>query len=248
MNASNFPLGTLVGITTYAGNYETRLILRKTLRHFRWRNGPDVPLLVVSDGPILDSEIYRYADYVLCRPGPSGLQQGELENLRLMVDFAHGRGYRYLVKSAGDVIMNRPEWIRTALEFLLSKGRRILSTHWFHNDSWVVGTKFFVADVDFLRQVLPEKVTAANLEVMLTESIRRHYPLEEIASLINSNTGEAHEVEGELAEWQWEHAHRLYKFRHLDDETDLIERIGHRYFLYPALRLVRQLHRSLKRD
>lgn len=240
------PRKILVGLTTYSGNYETRLILRKVLRHFRWRNGRSVDLLVVSDGPILDPDVYRYADYVLCRPGPSGLQRGELDSLHLICDFARGKGYDYVLKTAGDVILNTPDWVHKVVGMLRDKKRKILSTHWFTPTSWTVGTKFFAAEVEFLEQVLPTAMDSPYLEDVFTQSISRHFVIENVAHLIDSPTGEFHEVRHELAAWQWEHAHRLYKFRNLDDPTSLWESLVHRCCLYPALRVQRQLRRTFE--
>jgi hypothetical protein len=248
MMSDDFPANTLVGVTTYAGSLETRLILKKVLRHFRWRNGGDVRLLVVSDGALRDTKTRSYADHVLARPKRSGLQEGELESLRQMAEFAEREGYRYLVKIGGDVIMNRPDWVSTVVSLLRSQNRRILSTHWFENNSWVVGTKFFATEVAFLRQILPDKMDAPLLETVFTESIKRHYPLEEVAYLINSNTGEANEVENELEEWQWEHAHSLSKFRNLDADASAMEKTASRGVLYPALRLLKNLGRAKRKS
>ena len=238
------PARILVGLTTYAGNFETRLILRKVLRHFRWRNGARIDLMVVSDGPVLDPQVYEYASHVVSRPGPSGLQQGELDSLHLIADFARCRGYDYVLKTSGDIILNVPDWANRVVGLLRGRQKRILSTHWFSPASWVVGTKFFAADVDFLAQSLPASLDQEGLEETFTASIRRHFRIEEVACLIDSTTGEAHEVGNELRDWQWEHAHRLYKFRNLDDPSSLWEMIGHRRCLYPALRVRRQIMRS----
>ncbi|MDP2828655.1 MAG: hypothetical protein Q8O37_08615 [Sulfuricellaceae bacterium] len=234
----------LVGITTYAGNFETRLILRKVLRHFRWKNGSSIDLLVVSDGPIFDPDIYRYADYVFCRPGPSGLQQGELDSLHLILDFARSRGYDYILKSTGDVILNTSDWVLKVVEMLCEKQRRILSTHWFTAESWITGTKFFAADVDFIERVLPTEMDSPYLEDVFTRSICKNFKIEDVAYLIDSTTGESHEVKHELSAWQWEHAHRLYKFINLDDPTSLVEKVFHRRCLYPALRIQKQFMRT----
>lgn len=239
-----FPRKILVGLTTYAGNFETRLILRKTLRHFRWRNGPSIDLMVVSDGPVLDPHVYRYANYVVSRPGPSGLQRGELDSLHLIADFARSRGYDYVVKTSGDVILNAPDWANEVVGLLCDKQKRILSTHWFSPASWVVGTKFFAADVAFLAQVLPTAMDPEGLEETLTRRICKHFPIEEVAYLIDSTTGESHEVKHELLDWQWEHAHRLYKFRNLDDPSSVWEMICHRRCLYPAMRIQKQIKRT----
>lgn len=237
----------LVGITTYAGDLENRIILRRILRHLRWRNGWDVEVMVISDGLIRDREVVRYADHLLCREGPCGLQQGELDSLRLLADFARARDCRFVVKLAGDVLMGRDRWIEAAVAELERSGRKILSTHWFNHDSWVVGTKFFVAETDFLQCVLPRDLGGQCLELALTRNIEREAPVEQLACLVNSMTGEFHETEGRLAEWQWEHAHRLYKFRGLDADCPPWERTLNRYGIYLPLRILGSLQRELKR-
>lgn len=237
----------LVGLTTYAGGFENRTILLKALRHFRARNGRRADLVVISDGPILDERIYRYADHVLCRPGPSGLQSGELDSLRLLADFAHSRNYRYVIKSCGDVLMNERDWVCKCIDFLREKRVSLFSTHWFSNDSWIVGTKFFVTETAFLRRVLPERIGGGNLEFAFTHAIERQVALKDAVYLINSTTGEAGEVDNELRAWQWEHSHRLHKFRYLDETAPALERLLHRCFLYPALRLHKELRRALRK-
>jgi hypothetical protein len=243
MTRDAFPSNTLVGVTTFAGGFETRLILEKALRHFRWRNGNEVSLLVVCDGDLKSTGINAYANHVLVRPERSGLQAGELESLHQLTDFAARKGYRYLVKICGDVIMDSQGWVSSAVGLLRSRERRILSTHWFGNDSWVVGTKFFVAEVAFLKKVLPAKMDAPLLETVLTESIRRQYSLEDVAYLINSTTGESGEVEHELKEWHWEHAHSLSRFRNLDAEAGVVEKAANGLLIYPSLRLIKNLLR-----
>jgi len=237
----------LVGITTYAGSLEQRLILRKILRHLRWRNDTDFDVLVVSDGWLKPEGITPPADYLLCRDGPSGLQQGELDSLRLMTQFARDRGYPILVKLAGDVLMNSDNWLADVVAEMKDRKARILSTHWFHDDSWVVGTKFFVADVDFLNQVLPVSLDGECLEVALTQSIARSHPLAQVASLINSMTGERHEVSGKLAEWQWEHGHRLYKFHALDAGLPKWKRLFNKHAVYGPIRLYGSMEREWMR-
>jgi hypothetical protein len=69
-----------------------------------------------------------------------------------------------------------------------------------------------------------------------------------MAYLINSNTGEAGEVENELQDWQWEHAHSLSKFRNLDAKASSLEKTTNRIVLYPALRALRNLRRFQKKN
>lgn len=238
---------TLVCVTTYAGGFETRLILKKILRHFRWRNGSQVPLVLISDGPVKDEEIRALVDIVDERPGPSGLQGGELESLRRMVGHARELGVRTVVKICGDVILDRADWVDLTIQFQRAQNRPMLSTHWFEHNSDIVGTKFFVAELDFLEHILPENLDGQALEHAITHSINQHTPVRESVWLINSCTGEAGEVEAELVEWRWEHAHKLYKFRHLDDNIGTVSRLLQRVFLYPLLRLSHELNKSLRR-
>lgn len=242
-----FHSDTLVCVTTYAGGFETRLILKKILRHFRWRNGSEIPLLLVSDGPVDDEEILGLVDIVDQRPGPSGLQGGELESLQRMVEHARKLGVRTVVKICGDVILDRANWVDLTVGFLQAKGRSMLSTHWFEHDSDIVGTKFFVAELDFLANVLPARLDGQALEHAITKSINQFRPVEESVWLINSCTGEADEVEAELTEWRWEHAHKLYKFRHLDDNLGTVSRVLLHAILYPVLRLHHELCRTFRR-
>ena len=237
----------LVAMTTYPGNFEHRMILHKVLKHFRWRNGWDVKLAVFSDGIMNDPVVSHYADYVLDRPGPSGIYQGELESVRRLADFAKDQGFGIIMKTAGDIIMNRDNWVERTIRFYDEKGYRLLSTHWHQNDSWIVGTKFFVCDPDFLRQTWPTIKFTSEVEEAFSASIADNYKIDDVVYLINSNTGEADEVEAELREWRWEHGHRLSKFKQLDDCTPSLIRIFHKGFLYQWLRLKRDAQRSILR-
>ena len=237
----------LVGITTYSGDFEQRLILRKTLRHLRAKNGDRVFLVVISDGLIKDPAVHELADEVLERPGPCGLHQGELDSIWQLVDFAKKHGFSRLIKSAGDIIMTEPDWAQVVMTHFAQTRAKILSTHWFEDDSWVVGTKFFVAETDFLAEALPRTIEHPNLEEAFTAEIAKRYPLNQVASLINSNTGERDEVFHELKSWGWEHAHRLSKFVCLDEVSSKLEQIYGKYVLYPALRLKRDISRSIKK-
>ena len=85
------------------------------------------------------------------------------------------------------------------------------------------------------------------VEEAFTASIAERYSSDEVLYLINSNTGEADEVEAELREWCWEHGHRLSKFKQLDDCTPVLKRLLHKTFLYQWLRVHRDINRSVKR-
>lgn len=237
----------LVAMTTYPGNFEHRMILHKVLKHFRWRNGWDVKLAVFSDGIMNDEIVHHYADFVLDRPGPSGIYEGELESVRRLAQFAKSHNFPVIMKTAGDIIMNRDDWVKRAVRYYDDKRCRLLSTHWHENDSWIVGTKFFICDTEFLLQTWPELQYTPEVEETFSTSISKKYKPEEVLYLINSNTGEAGEVEAELKDWQWEHSHRLSKFVQLDDCTPQIKKIIQKVLLYQSLRLFRDLKRSLAR-
>lgn len=237
----------LVGITTYAGDFEARLILRKTLRHLRAKNGNGVFLLVISDGKILDPQVHLIADAVLDRQGPCGLHQGELDSIWQLVDFAQKQGFSRLIKSAGDIIMTEPDWAKVVMNRFQQTGAKIMSTHWFDDNSWIVGTKFFAADTEFLAQTLPKTVEQSNLEEAFTAGIAAHYSVQEVAYLINTNTGERHEVKYELKNWGWEHGHRLTKFVCLDEAASTMDRWLGKLVVYPALRVKRDIMRSINK-
>lgn len=237
----------LVAMTTYPGNFEHRMILHKVLKHFRWRNGWNIKLAVFSDGLMVDPVVHHYADYVLDRPGPSGIYEGELESVRRLAKFAKDNNFPVIMKTAGDIIMNRNGWVERAVRYYDEKNCRLLSTHWHENDSGIVGTKFFICDTDFLLKTWPEIRYTNEVEEAFSATIAERYRPEEVLYLINSNTGEADEVEAELKDWRWEHGHRLSKFRQLDDCTPAHKRFLHKNFLYQWLRLHRDLKRSLGR-
>ena len=237
----------LVGLTTYPGNFEHRMILNKVLKHFRWRNGWNIKLAIFSDGIMNDPVAHHYADYVLDRPGPNGIHAGELESVRRLARFAKDNGFTHIMKTAGDIIMNRDDWVERAVRHYDAKGCRLLSTHWYDDNSWITGTKFFICDTDFLIQTFPTILFTPEVEEAFSESIAQHYKLEDVLYLINTTTGERDEVVAELKEWGWEHSHRLSKFKQLDDCTPLGTRLYHKYVLYQWLRLKRDVHRSMKR-
>ncbi len=237
----------LIGITTYSGDFEQRLILRKVLSHLRAKNGDHVFLLVISDGLIKDPLVHELSDEVLERPGPCGLHQGELDSIWQLVNFAKQHGFTRLIKSAGDIIMSEPNWAQVVMNHFDQTGAKILSTHWFDDDSWIVGTKFFVADTEFLVETLPRTIERPNLEEAFTAEISKRYPINQVAYLINSNTGERSEVLKELKAWGWEHAHRLSKFVCLDEASPLLEQLYGKCLLYPALRIKRDISRTIKK-
>ena len=235
----------LLGITTYAGDFEQRLILKKVLKHLRKTNGARVDVLLVSDGRITDPEVIAAVDFLIDRPGPSGLHQGELDSINEIVHFARENDYQIIVKSAGDIIMSAPDWALKVVQTFRQSGKRMMSTHWFEDDSWVVGTKFFAADTDFLEEVLPVTLGNTILEEAVTRSIATRYKSSEVLYLINSETGERHEVKAELKAWGWEHAHRLSKFAEIDAFQPLSVRWFNRCILSQLLRVKRDLQRSV---
>jgi hypothetical protein len=237
----------LVAMTTYPGNFEHRMILHKVLRHFRWRNGWDIKLAVFSDGIMNDPVVHQHADYVIDRPGPSGIYEGELESVRRLAQFAKDNHYPVIMKTAGDIIMNRNDWVQRAVQYYDERGCRLLSTHWHNNDSGIVGTKFFICDTEFLHHTWPATRYTNEVEEAFSASIAQCFIPDDVLYLINSNTGEADEVEAELKDWCWEHGHRLSKFRQLDDCTPPLTRLLHKTFLYQWLRVHRDIKRSLAR-
>lgn len=248
--SEHFPPATqkiLVALTTYAGDFESRLILRKVVAHLRAKNGNQIFLLVVSDGPVVDQRIHQIADAVLERPGPCGLHQGELDSIWQIINFAQELGFTRIIKSAGDIIMTVPNWAQVVMKRFEQTSAKLMSTHWFEDDSWIVGTKFFVAKTDFLAQTLPKRIDRSNLEEAFTASISARYSLKEVAYLINSNTGERDEVTHELNDWGWEHAHRLSKFVCLDEFASAAHRCFSQLLFYPALRAQRDIRRSFKK-
>lgn len=118
MHEKDFSEKILLGVTTYSGDFESRLILSKVLRHMRSKNGKNIFLLVVSDGHITDPQVHKLADAVLDRPGPCGLHQGELDSIWEIIRFAQAKGYTKLIKSAGDIIMTHPNWAQTVMKRL----------------------------------------------------------------------------------------------------------------------------------
>ena len=237
----------LVGLTTYPGNAEHRMILHKVLKHFRWRNGWDVKLAIFSDGIMDDPVVHHYADFVLDRPGPNGIHAGELESVRRLARFAKENGFTHIMKTAGDIIMNRDGWVERCVQCYDDKGCRLLSTHWYDDNSWITGTKFFICDTDFLLQTFPTILFTPEVEEAFSESIAQHYKLEDVLYLINTTTGERDEVVAELKEWGWEHAHRLSKFKQLDDCTPPMTKLFHKAFVYQWFRLKRDFNRSIGR-
>ena len=237
----------LVALTTYPGGFEHRMILHKVLKHFRWRNGWDIKLAVFSDGIMVDPVVHHYADYVLDRPGPTGVCEGELESVRRIAQFAQEHDFKFVMKTAGDIIMNHDDWVKVVFEHYKSKECRLMSTHWLENGSWIVGTKFFVCDSAFLSKTWPTIKYTPQVEQVFSQTIKKSYQIEEVVYLIDSNTGEADEVEAELKDWCWEHSHRLSKFKRLDECTPILKREFHKRFLYQWLRVKRDFERSMSR-
>ena len=219
------------------------IFLRQEFKIFNLRFG----LSVFSDGVMDDPVVHHYADYVLDRPGPTGIYEGELESVRRLAQFAKDKQYTVIMKTAGDIIMNRNDWVERAVRYFDEKNCRLLSTHWHENNSGIVGTKFFICDTDFLLETWPNIRYTNEVEEAFTASIAEHFKSDEVLYLINSNTGEADEVEVELKDWCWEHGHRLSKFKQLDDCTPMLKRFIHKTFLYQWLRVHRDIKRSASR-
>jgi hypothetical protein len=234
----------LVALTTYSGNFEQQLILLKVVRHIRNKNGSNIFLLVVSDGIIKDKLIYQLADYVIERPGPCGLQQGELSSIWQIINFAKKHRYRTFIKSAGDIIMTKQNWAQNAIDYYNEMQVKLLSTHWNYDNSWTVGTKFFVADTSFIEKTLPRRVSSKLLEDAFSEKIFKTYSdYRKFIYLISSSTGYRHEVRNVLKKWGWEHSHRIHKFIFIDEFSPFIEKWLGKLILYPTLRIKREIFR-----
>jgi hypothetical protein len=233
----------LVAITTYAGDFEQRLILRKVVKHLRCKNKLNIFLLIVSDGYILDSTVYELADHVIQRPGPSGLQQGELDSIWQIVSFAKANDFKKIIKSAGDVIFAKSNWASLIINYFNARNIKLLSTHWNYDDSWIIGTKFFVADTSFLEKTLPTKLTSKLLEDTFSHSVSKVSKLKKVVYLINSSTGYRWDAKNELKRWGWEHSHRIHKFKKIDEYEAYLTKKVNKVFLYPVLRIKRELCR-----
>jgi hypothetical protein len=237
----------LLALTTYAGDFKQRLILRKVVRHLRAKNKDDVFLLIVSDGKIKDQVVHTEADHLIERTGPSGLHQGELDSMWVIAHFAKEHHFPYVIKSAGDIIMTKPYWARAVLNRFLETNAKILSTHWFYDNSWIIGTKFFVAQTDFLLETLPDSTEGENLEKAFTQSISKAYSIQDVAYLINTTTGERDEVTNELKDWGWEYTHRLSKFIYLDEYALPMMRWIFKAIFYPVLQIISEALRGIKK-
>ncbi len=237
----------LVALTTYAGDIEQRLILKKVIRHLRAKNGNDVFLLVISDGFIKDKAVHNLADIVLSREGPKGLQEGELESISRMIAFAKAHQFKKLIKIAGDVIMTEPNWAKKIMKVFKAKKVNLLSTHWNDDNSWIVGTKFFVADVNFIEKTIPKSLKGEYLENAFTRTITKYFKIKKFVYLINSTTGYRNEVKNELKNWGWEHSHRINKFIYLDEYLSHKEKFFNRLILYPSLKAKREINRLIKK-
>ena len=233
----------MIGITTYAGDFEQRTILERAVRHLRWRNGHEIEVVIISDGVIKSTVVDELVNTKIYRSGPSGLQQGELDSLHILANYAREKNYSYVIKTCGDVFLNQTGWANVVIDELKNSKKRLLSTHWFKDNSWIVGTKFFASEVDFLINILPESLNERYLEIELSKRIEQRYNIEDEVFLINSNTGELDEVKDKLADWGWEHAHHLYKLKNLDAECSATKKILNRYFIYIPLKFIRELKR-----
>jgi len=228
----------LVAVTTYKRSRERALILGKALRHFRFRNQIPYRVLLVSDGHLNSSPLIdEHVDYIFSRRGPSGLQEGELQSIRVALDFAVAHGFEYMLKMCGDIICNTPEWIAHFFHMMRAKDKVFLSTHCFADDSWIFGTKLFLARCELLHRVYPGSIRESCLETQLTKSLSEAYDLRGLAYMINSWSGEGQESRNEFRDTNCHHAHKIYRFKDLDVGRPLVVRAFNRFVLYPGFRL-----------
>jgi hypothetical protein len=232
----------LIAVTTFQTSWERTLILRKVLRHFRIKNQKTpYRVLVVSDGPLDSRALARYVDYTFCTGSNLGLHRGEHLSIRVALDFALAHGYAYVLKMGGDIICNTDEWVARFFRMMRGQNKSFLSTHWFSDDSYVFGTKFFLAHCELLKKAYPESMEDENLEVRLTQALSQQFDVAEMCYLINSVTGERHETRNELQAAGWQHAHKIYKFKGLDVGLSPAWRAINACLVYPGFRLLYNL-------
>jgi hypothetical protein len=231
----------LIAFTTFRGSRERSLILRKVLRHFRVKNHRPYRVLLLSDGPLAMKAVQEYADYAFSMRQTPGMYHGEYWSIRFALDFALAQGYPYLLKLGGDIICNTDEWVQHFYDLMRGQRKYFLSTHWFADDSHIFGTKFFLAHAEMLRRAFPDSVVTTDFERQITAALCRAYDLPSVAYLINSMTGERHENRHELRAADWQHAHRLYKFKGLDAGLSPLRQIVNTCVVYPGFRLVSNL-------
>ena len=228
----------LVVVTTFEGSRERALILRKVLRHFRLKNRRPYRVLLISDGPVRSRALSRYVDYLFQTREPRGLQWGEHSSIQVALDFALAQGYQYLLKMGGDIICNTEDWVAHFYRLLSGSGKPLLSTHWFAPNSNIVGTRFFLARCDFLRAIYPPSPEPGGLEQSLTRELTRRFSLAEVAYLIDSPAGERHQTRDELQAVDWQHAHKIYRFKGLDAGRPILVRAINSLLVYPGFRLL----------
>jgi hypothetical protein len=231
----------LVVVTTFNGSRERNLILRKVLRHFRIKNKIPYAVILLSDGNLDTCSLDEYVDYHFASSSQLGMNRGEHFSIRVALDFALAQGYKYMLKMGGDIICNRDEWVEHFYKLMRNHGKELLSTHWFYDDSFIFGTKFFLANCEVFKKIYPKTVGSTILETEVTNGIVRHYDFERIAYMINSMTGELHENRNELRALDWQHAHKIYKFKDLDIGHSSVQKNLNKFIVYPGFRLVYNL-------
>ena len=231
----------LVVVTTFRGSRERALILRKALRHFRIRNKTPYTLFLLSDGNFADTSADRYVDHKFASSEQLGMNRGEHFSIQVALDFAIARGYKYLLKMGGDIICNKDEWVEHFYRLMRSHEKELLSTHWFYDDSFIFGTKFFLANCELLKSIYPKTAGAMDLEREISNAIEKRYDFQEIAYMINSITGELHENRNELRAVDWQHAHKIYKFKGLDIERSSLQKVLNAFIVYPGFRFIYNL-------
>jgi hypothetical protein len=231
----------LIAVTTFRGSRERELILRKVLRHFRVMNRRPYRVLVLSDGPLAMRAVQEYADYAFSMRQTPGMYHGEYWSIRFALDFALAQGYPYLLKMGGDIICNTDEWVEHFYRLMRGHGKHFLSTHWFADDSYIFGTKFFLVHSAMFQKAFPRSVVATDFERQITDALRREYVLPSVAYMINSMTGDREENRNELRAADWQHAHKIYRFSGLDVGLSQVQKAINAFLVYPGFRLVHSL-------
>jgi len=231
----------LVVVTTFRGSRERALILCKALRHFRIMNKIPYTVFLLSDGYFDYDSAKRYIDYKFCSLQQRGLTQGEHFSIRVALDFAIAQGYKYMLKIGGDIICNKNEWVEHFYTLMRSNRKELLSNHDGYDNSFIFGTKFFLANCSVLKSCYPENITTLCIEKEMSDAIAQKYDLQQIAYMINSMTGELHENRNELRAVNWQHAHKIYKFKDLDIGHSSLQKALNKFIVYPGFRLVYNL-------
>lgn len=231
----------LIAVTTFRGSWERALILKKVLHHFRAKNRRPYPILLLSDGHWASRAADQYVDYRLSMRHTGGMYHGEYWSIRFALDFALARGYPYMLKMGGDIICNTDEWVEHFYRLMRGHGKYFLSTHWFADESYIFGTKFFLVQSAMFHKAFPKSVVTTDFERQITDALRREYDLPSVAYMINSVTGDRRENRNELRAADWQHAHKIYRFKGLDVGLSPVGKAVNAVLVYPGFRLFHNL-------